>query len=187
MANIFSKQISNRNYMSPLGFDFTIARFPKVAFFAQTATLPELTLGGAKQETYLKEILHPGDRLQYGQLTVNFLVDEDMINYSIIHNWMVGLGFPESTKQFLEWTTDKNGDRDYGLQYSDGSLKILDSNYNTISQIKYWDLFPTSLSALEFTVTDTDVNYLQATVSFNFLYLQILDKVGNPLTPSPFE
>jgi len=169
--------------MSPIGFELSIARFPKVSFFANTASLPEISLGGAEQANYLKQLMHPGDRVEYGELPVSFLVDEDMLNYSLLHNWMTGLGFPESMAQFDEFTTGADGKRDLNLQYSDATLKVLNSNYNTIAQLKFWDLYPTSLSSLEFTASDTDVNYLVATTTFSYLYMQILDKDGVPLTP----
>lgn len=127
--------------------------------------------------------MHPGDTLQYGDLPVQFLVDENMINYTLIHNWMTGMGFPESCQQFLNWTTDENGDRDLKLQFSDATLGVLNSNYNVIANIKFWDLFPTSLSTLEFTATDTDINYVTANATFSYLYYQILDKDMNELTP----
>ncbi len=169
--------------MNPIGFEFSIARFPKVSFFANTASLPSISLGGAEQANYLKQIMHPGDRVEYGELPISFLVDEDMLNYSLIHNWMTGLGFPQSMKQFIDVTTDQEGDRNYQLQYSDASLKVLNSNYNTIAQIKFWDIYPTSLSSLEFNAGESDVNYLVANTTFNYLYMQILDKDGAPLTP----
>ena len=183
MANIYYKQLDNRNYMSPIGFEFSIARFPKVSFFCNTASLPPINLGGADQANYLKQIMHPGDRVEYGELPINFLVDEDMINYTLIHNWMTGLGFPQSMQQFIDVTTDEVGDRELLNQYSDATLTILNSNYNPIVKIKFWDLYPTSLSSLDFTATDTDINYFQASTTFSFLYMQILDKDGVPLTP----
>lgn len=183
MMDIYYKQLQNRNYMTPIGFEFSIARFPKVSFFSNKATLPEITLGGAEQSNYLKSIMHPGDRLQYGDLTVEFLVDEDLQNYTLIHNWMTGLGFPETTQQFKDLTTDQTGARDEKLQYSDGSLTILNSMYNTIARVKFWDLFPQSLTTLEFNATDTDINYFTASVTFNLLYYQIMDKNNKPLTP----
>jgi hypothetical protein len=181
--NIYYKQLDNRNYMSPIGFSFSLARFPKVSFFSNKASLPQITLGTAGQSNYLKDIMHPGDRLTYGDFNIEFLVDEDMENYTLIHNWMTGLGFPETPKQFREVTTSDANVRDLKLQYSDATLGILNSNYNTIANVKFWDLFPISLSTLEFTATDTDINYLVADVTFNYLYYQILDKDGNALTP----
>lgn len=169
--------------MSPIGFEFNIARFPKVSFFANTASLPQISLGGAEQANYLKSIMHPGDRVEYGELPISFLVDEDMINYSLIHNWMTGLGFPKTMQQFIDITTDRGGQQDLRLQYSDATLKILNSNYNPIAQLRFWDLYPTSLSSLDFTAGDTDVNYLVANATFSYLYMQILDKDGEPLTP----
>ena len=183
MSNIYYKQIDNRNYMSPIGFEFSIARFPKVSFFCNTASLPQISLGGAEQANYLKQLMHPGDRVEYGELPINFLVDEDMLNYTIIHNWMTGLGFPESMQQFIDVTTDESGQREMLNQYSDATLTILNSNYNPIVKIKFWDLYPTSLSSLDFTATDTDINYFQSSATFSFLYMQILDKDGKALTP----
>ena len=183
MANIYYKQLDNRNYMIPIGFSFSIARFPKVSFFSNSASIPQITLGGASQSNYLKELMHPGDRVEYGELPIDFLVDEDMLNHTLIHNWITGLGFPQSMQQFVDFTTDETGAKDLRLQYSDATLKILNSNYNTIAQVKFWDLFPTSLSSLDFTATDTDVNYFTSSVTFSYLYMQILDKDGNALTP----
>lgn len=187
MANIYYKQLDNRNYMSPIGFEFNIARFPKVGFFSNKASLPQINLGGAEQSNYLKQIMHPGDRIEYGELPIEFLVDEDMLNYTLIHNWMTGLGFPETMQQFIDVTSDRSNQRDLQLQYSDATLKILNSNYNTTAQIKFWDLYPTSLSSLEFTASDTDVNYFVASATFSYLYYQILDKDGNALTPDYIE
>ena len=181
--NIYYKQLDNRNYMSPIGFQFSISRYPKVSFFSNKAGLPEISLGGAEQSNYLKQIMHPGDRVEYGELNMEFLVDEDMINYTLIHNWITGLGFPESPQQFKDITVDERGVDDMKLQYSDGTLGILNSNYNTIARIKFWDLYPTSLSTLEFSATETDINYFIASARFNFLYYQILDKKNEPLTP----
>ena len=182
-TNIYYKQLDNRNYMSPIGFSFSIARFPKVSFFSNKASLPSVTLGSVEQANYLKQLMHPGDRVEYGELPIEFLVDEDMLNYSLIHNWITGLGFPETMQQFETFTTDDQGIRDLKLQYSDATLGILNSNYNTIAKIKFWDIYPTNLSPLEFTATDTDINYLVASVSFMYTYYQILDKDGKPLTP----
>ena len=186
-SNIYYKQLDNRNYMSPIGFTFSIARFPKVSFFSNKAALPPITLGGAEQSNYLKQIMHPGDRLEYGELPIEFLVDEEMLNYSLVHNWMTGLGFPESMKQFEEFTTDRDGQRDLKLQYSDATLGILNSNYNTIAKIKFWDIYPTSLSTLEFSAGETDVNYFVASATFGYLHYQILDKNDKPLTPEYVE
>ena len=99
MASAFANQIQNRNFLSPVGFRFTLAKTPKVNFFCNSARIPEINLGVANQPTYLKDLDIPGDKLTYGDLTLRFLVDENLENYMAIHNWMTGLGFPESTQE----------------------------------------------------------------------------------------
>ena len=59
--------------------------------------MPELSLGLARQPTYLKDLDIPGENLLW-RLTLRFLVDENMENYMAIHNWLTGLGFPETLK-----------------------------------------------------------------------------------------
>ena len=41
----WNKQIENRNFLSPIGFRFTLAKYPKVAYFAQSANIPQIDTG----------------------------------------------------------------------------------------------------------------------------------------------
>lgn len=177
----FANQIGNRNFLSPVGFKFTLAKEPKVAFFCNSARIPEITLGVAKQPTYLKNLDVPGEILTYGDFTLKFLVDENMTNYMCIHNWLTGLGFPEIADQYKKLTTSDQEVRDSKKAFSDGSLHILNSNYRDIAIIKLKDLFPMSLSPLEFDATLTDVIYLSAEVTFKYTIYDILGTDGKPL------
>jgi len=168
MASTFANQLQNRNFLSPVGFKFTLAKEPKVAFFCNSAKIPEITLETELQSSYLKDIDVPGDKIVYGDLSLRFLVDEDMVNYMAIHNWITGLGFPETTQQYGNLIKDENGLQDPKKAFSDGSLYILDSNYNTNAVVKFKDLFPVSLTSLEFNSTQTDVQYFTAEVSFKY-------------------
>ena len=38
--------------------------------------------------------------MDFGDLSLRFLVDEDLTNYMEIQKWMRGLGFPESLQEF---------------------------------------------------------------------------------------
>ncbi len=172
MASALSNQISNRNFLSPVGFKFTLTKEPKVAFFCNSARIPEIALSLVQQPSYLKDLDVPGGKLQYGDLTLRFLVDEDMVNYMAIHNWLTGLGFPESTKQYKDLITEDTI-QDPKKAFSDGTLYILDSSYNTSATVKFKDLFPISLSSLEFNSTLTDVQYFTADVIFKYTIYNI--------------
>lgn len=182
MANAFANQISNRNFLSPVGFKFSLAKEPKAAFFCNAARIPEINLGTAVQPNYLKDIPIPGDKIEYGDFSLKFLVDENLTNYMTIHNWITGLGYPESTQQFKNLTTNPtSGIREMGLQFSDGSLHILDSNYNDVAIVKFRDLFPYTLSSLEFDSSSTDTNYFTAEATFGYTVYDIIGPNGKPL------
>lgn len=168
----WANQISNRNFLSVTGFKFTLARYPKVDFFSNSARIPQITLDVARQSTYLKDIDVPGEKLNYGDLSIRFVVDEDMENYITIYNWLVGLGFPEITTQFEDLTTivDK---RDMKAAFSDGTLRILNSNYRDVAKVKFLDLFPVSLSSLDFDASTSDVQYFTAEASFKYTVYQL--------------
>lgn len=181
MTSPFANQIQNRNFLSPVGFKFTLAKEPKVGFFCNSARIPEITLTTVIQDNYLKDLDIPGTKPSYGDFSLRFLVDENMENYMIIHNWITGLGFPETTKQYKDLITTENGEQDPKAAYSDGTLHILNSNFNPFRKINFKDLFPVSLSSLEFDATQTDIQYFTADVTFKYTIYNISNNEGKRL------
>ena len=170
----FGKQIANRNFLSGVGFKFNLTKFPKVDFFSNSARIPELSLELTQQASYLKNIDVPGERLSYGDFTLRFLVDENMENYQSIYDWLTGLGFPETTKQFAEIIKDKDGQRDPKEAFCDGTLRILNSNFREVGKVKFNDLFPISLTSLEFDATNTDVQFFTAEATFKYTLYKLV-------------
>ena len=175
----FRNQIQNRNFLSPTGFQFNLSNHPKVSFFCTSARLPEINLQLAQQPSYLKDIDVPGEKLNYGDLSLRFMVDEDMTNYMSVHNWLTGLGFPETTGDFDSLTTNSDGIKNqFQEQFSDGSLSILNSNYRVNSIVKFRDMFPISLTSLEFDTSATDIQYFTAEATFKYTIYNIYDSDG---------
>ena len=169
MANsAFGKQIQNRNFLSGVAFKFNLAKFPKVDFFSNSAIIPVLSLELAQQSSYLKNIDVPGERLTYGDFTLRFLVDENMENYKSVYDWLTGLGFPETTKEFADIIKDSDGQTDPKEAFCDGTLRILNSNYREVAKVKFTDLFPVSLTSLDFDATNTDVQFFTAEATFKY-------------------
>lgn len=181
MSANFPNQISNRNFLSPVGFKFTLNRNPKVDFYCNSARIPDITLGTETQLTYLKDIDVPGDKITYGDFSLKFMIDEDMVNYMEIHNWITGLGFPETAAQYKNLITGEDAVRDPKRAFSDGTLYVLDSNYNGNIKVKFKDLYPVSLGAIEFDSTKTDIQYFTSEVVFKYTIYNILDKNNQPL------
>jgi len=177
----FRNQIQNRNFLSPVGFEFKLGKEPKVSFFCTSARIPEISLMTSIQPSYLKDIDVPGEKITYGDLTLRFLVDEDMENYMAVHNWLTSLGFSEDIQDYVDLLSDPNdvtqpGDSKRG--FSDGTLSVLNSNYRVGSIVKFVDLFPVSLSSLEFDTTASDVNYFTAEATFKYTIYYITDSDG---------
>jgi hypothetical protein len=176
MASSLSGQISNKNYLSPLNFKFVLAKYPKVDFFSNSAGIPGINLGVAIQPTYLKDIPIPGDKITYDDFNLKFFVDENLENYLQVHNWIRGLGYPESVAEYQEFLNQDEynpGVQNASSGQSDGSLIIYSSNYNPVAEVVFKGLFPTSLSTIEFDAKNTDVNYVTAEVNFKYTLYDI--------------
>lgn len=148
----------NINFLSPLGFRFLLNRIPNVEYFCQAVSLPTLSMVDVVQSNPLVNIRRPGDKLTYDPLTVRFRVDENMTNYLEIHDWLVGLGHPDSLQQY----------KDLSEKVSDASLIILTSNNNANVRISFQDVFPLSLEPLLFDTTQTDVEFLEVSATFAY-------------------
>ena len=187
--NPYNKQIGNRNFLSATSFKFNLAKCPKVDFFSNSCNIPGLSLPVAVQPTYLNDIPRPGDRLDFEDFTLRFLIDENLENLMEIQKWMRGLGYPESVAEALKLTSgamkfeDQETDNpDYNT--SDGTLSILNSSQNAKFMVKFSDLFPVAMTGMDFDATEDDTAYFTAQATFKFTLYEIVDVYGQPLYES---
>ena len=177
--------IGNRNFLSPIGFKFSLKRSPGVAYFCNEANIPDMSLSIAEQPTYLRDIPLPGDKIDFGDLNLRFMVDEDLTNYMEIQNWIRGLGYPQSIKEYQDLEKKAYIKQTFGKRrqdiYSDGTLQILSNNLVPKFQVIFDDLFPYSLSTVTFDATDTDIEYFTAEVGFKYTLYTITNLEGKPL------
>ena len=191
-TNVQTRQPSIMDYASPVQFRFKCSKLPKVEFFCQSANIPGIGLGVASIDTPLKSIPFPGDEVTYQDLAISFLVDENLENYKEIHDWIIGLGFPQNHTQFAD--LQATGSDRYpgsttgaivpetntavplseGGTYSDATLTVLNSKNIAVTEIRFHNIFPTSLGALSYDIQASDVNYLQTSVDFSYMYYEIV-------------
>ena len=177
--------IGNRNFLSPVGFKFSLKRSPGVAYFCNEANIPDMSLSIAEQPTYLRDIPLPGDKIDFGDLSLRFMVDEDLTNYMEIQNWIRGLGYPERVSEYQDLEKKAYIQQTFGKKrqdiYSDGTLQNLSNNLVPKFQVIFDDLFPYSISTVTFDATDTDIEYFTAEVSFKYTLYTITNLEGTPL------
>ena len=190
--NVQTRQPAKLDYASPIQFRFKCTKLPEVEFTCQTANIPGISLGSATQPTPLVDIPIPGDKISFQSLDINFLVDENLNNYKEIHDWLIGIGFPQNYTQFQNLQAD-GSDRfpgstrstaatgtstpqplSEGGTYSDATLTVLNSKNIAKTEIRFQNIYPTSLGSLSYDVKLSDVDYLQAAVSFNYMYYEIV-------------
>ena len=187
-TNSYNRQPTKLDYASPTQFKFGIIKLPKVEYFCTAVNVPGITLGGTmSQPSPLKDIPIPGEKLTYEPLSMTFLVDENLENFQEIHGWLVGLGFPRDHSEFRDLVSSGNdrfpaknqsisneigkvkyGSPNVGGTYSDATLTILSSKNNSELEVRFKNMFPTGLTGLQYNQQAADVDYLTATVSFEY-------------------
>ena len=190
-----SRQPDNLDYLSPTQFKFNIHQLPKVEFFCTAANVPAINLGEAIFPTPYKQIPVMGDTLTYDNLSISFIVDENLENYIELHEWLTAIGFPKDREQFTTFrsatsstpiaTQGISDDRALttgGAQLStstrgmfgDAILTILTNKNNPVVEVRFQDLFPVALGALDFTQVATDVEYISVTADFSYKIYEIV-------------
>ena len=202
ITKALDRQPTKLDYASPTQFKFTITKLPKVEYFCTAANIPGISIPSPTQPTPLADIPLPGDTISFDDLSVTFMVDENLENYREIHGWMYGIGFPISRTQFGALVdagkdrfptqgkdslkTDpgkvKYGAKPLGPIFSDATLNVLTSKNNANIEVRFSDVFPTALSGLDFNQQADDVNYLSATVSFKYKIFQFATKGASKTT-----
>ena len=175
-----NRQPTKLDYSSPTQFRFLINQLPKVQYFTVAANVPGLSLNETTYNTPLKDIPLIGEKLNYDDLTITFIVDENLENYIELHNWITSLGFPETTANTK--VTSQGASSDIGdvkpataerSMFSDATLSILTNKNNPVVEVRFADCFPTSISSLDYNQNVTDVDYLTADITFKYKIYEI--------------
>ena len=186
-----SRQPTQLDYVSPTQFKFNIHQLPKVEFFCTAANVPAITLGEAVFPTPYKEIPVMGDTLTYDNLSISFIVDENLENYIEMHDWLTAIGFPKNRNQFstfrsstastpiaTQGTSDDIGDVQPATSargmFGDAILTVLTNKNNPVVEVRFQDIYPVALGALDFTQTSTDVEYISVTADFSYKIYDIV-------------
>jgi hypothetical protein len=185
-----NRQPSKLDYTSPTQFRFVINQLPKVEYFTVAGNIPGITLDEIELGTPLKNIPLMGNKLTYEDLSITFIVDEDLQNYIEMHTWLTAIGFPKDKSQFRNFrsatsnvaSATRGESNDIGdvkpstperAMYSDAVMSILTNKNNPVVECRFADVFPTSLSGLTYSQNQTDVEYLTADVNFKYQIYEI--------------
>lgn len=173
------EQVDNINYLQPNGFKVTISRenYAAAQYFAQSISHPNVDAQAA--ETPYKRLNVPmlPDKLDYGTLTIDFLMNEDMQNYIEIYSWLERMVEEEHNMGSVRFNRNSSvggpgADNSAITSYNDIVIDILTSQNNINKSIKYINSFPISLGNIELNATSAG-DYITFPVTFRFDYFTI--------------
>lgn len=171
------------DYLKPNGFRFALKEIPNVSYTCQAIQLPSLNLGFVQQATPRLDLYLTGNKLTYGDFSITFIVSEGLQNYLELFNWMFALGDHEGGDKYEQFLAKRSGKdptfsidnpKSDKIQYSDGTLFILNSTNNPKILINFKDLFPVALSELSFNTTVTDIQYFVCSATFKYKSYELI-------------
>lgn len=142
--------INNAQSTSFIGF---IQNNRDLTYRIQSTNLGALILNPAEMPARYANIPFPGDKIIFNQLTVQFSLDENLSQWVELNRWMFDLA-------------NNNDD------VSSFEIKVYDRQHQETVRITYFNLFPTSLSDLDFSVVDEESN-LVMTCDFVYSHYEI--------------
>tara|TARA_B100001250_G_C19731294_1_gene758632 strand:+ start:775 stop:1296 length:522 start_codon:yes stop_codon:yes gene_type:complete len=165
-ADWYKEQPTNRNFLNPIGFQLKLENFAGVDFFCQSANLPDIAMPVTSVASPFRSLsIVPGGGVEFGDLNVEFIIDEDLKNYLSIHRWIRANG-----------RADSNDNTPAQDEYTQGQLHILTSSFNPAFVVDFRNMFPINLTAMNFDAKVSDVDYITASVTFKFQEMFVRDK-----------
>jgi len=161
---------TNINLLQPSGFKVTIDRknYPNLEFFAQSVALP--SVAGDRPELAFKGMAYPEtpDMIQFGDLTMNLLVDEDMNAYTETLGWLFRITNDPNVSAYKAVQNNELPHR------CDVTLSILSSHNNVNKRVIYRDAFPVDIGELMLETTNGEQTFMTVPVTFRYSRFEVL-------------
>ena len=166
---------SNTNLLQPTKYILSIDKIPATQYFCQSVNIPGVSLGSPTYNTPLRDIPIMGNKLEYEDLTVKFLVDEQLLSWSQIYNWFLAIASPVSMTERINMTKSMSNTVNTELpNYSDMIITTLSALNNPVSRIQFTNAFPVSLSSISLDTESSADDVITAEVSFKYQSFKVL-------------
>jgi hypothetical protein len=173
-----NKVPDNLNYLSNISFKLTIEDAPNITWFCQAVNVPGVSIEGIDVFTPHATVPFGGNKVSFEELTVRFIVDEHLKNWTEIYDRIIAMGLAEGYEKYRILKTS-NTLHPRGGGFSTIVLTVLTSGMNPQMEFHFYDAFPISLSALDFDSSAADVEYFQATASFRYQNYEVKNLLNN--------
>lgn len=163
------KQPDNLSLLSSSRFKLDISKLNYVDYFCQQANIPGISIPAAEFATPKRNLPVTGTKISFDELSIEFLLDEDLANYRELQTWII------SQSDYLDknWYDNLAKEKLTAL-YSDATLHITTNASNPNLKVNFKNIFPVSLSSIVFNTTVDDSSYKTASASFAYSYYEII-------------
>lgn len=153
--------LQNANYLQPSGFKISInrKRFPNLEFFAQRVTHPSVSLTQAQVPYKRSDVFYPGDKLDFGEFSIDAIMDENMQVYNEIYQWISSL---------VQSPDYNNPTLDEDKSTYDMTVSILSSHNNVTNSIIYKNIFPTTIGTVDLNSQATGNDPVVVPITFSY-------------------
>lgn len=160
---------TDQNLLQSSTFQVAFSRLPYVQFFLQEFYIPGINVPAQTQDTPFVNAPIPGNKLTYEAIIMTFAVDEALMSYTSLQDWLMGIGIPESFQEYKGLSLQQRLQmRSAKPQYSDMTFTVLTNKNNPIMSFQFTDVFPESLSGLQMSTKVDASTIITATASFRF-------------------
>lgn len=151
----------NKNLLQPTKYSLVFPEISDTIYFCQKANLPGVQLDYVSHQTPQLDLYVSGTKLSYNTFDITFLVNEDLVAWTSIYNWMKELASVDQSYKR----------RQPGIKQA--ILTVYSNQNNPKFRIKYSNIFPLSVSDLEFDTTLSAEDHVVATATFRYDYFEI--------------
>lgn len=143
----------NQDLQQAAKFILSFPRLSTTQFFCQAANVPGISSGFPIQATPFSDLPIPGDKLQYEDFSIEFLLDEGLASWIEVHDWLIGLTYPEKFEEYQGLKHQSRYSEQVQFpQYADAHLISLSAAGVPMVKFYFIDAFPISLSRIDFDV-----------------------------------
>ncbi len=170
--------LKSQSILQPTKFQLSFKRMPSVQYFCQRVILPGAEIKPLQQKTPFKNKMLAGNKIEYTSFDISFLLEEEMISWEEILNWMKDLGIEEGYPTFNKLKQLPDAAISTKPQYSDATLIVLSTKNNPIIKFTFFDCFPITLSPIVFDTASTPSDSIRIDASFGFFYYN-MERITN--------
>jgi len=159
---VLNRNPQNTNLLQPTKFLLTFSRIPNAQYFCQTVNVPGVVLGEVVRETPFLDMYSPGTKLKYDPFDIDFIVDEELQSWKDLYKWFISIADPDGFEQ-RDGALGKQNEH-----LSDATLTILSGLNNPILRIQFRNIFPLTMSDLNFDSKESADTIMTCKATFRY-------------------